>query len=76
MRKEFVVDEMGKLGARYHAHVRIAARYIGMNLRIRANAGDLDLVVPMFGGVDIVVNNASAISITDSQATDMKRVST
>src|SRR5580658_4769108 len=26
-----------------------------------------------FGGVDIVVNNASAISITNSQATDMKR---
>ncbi len=26
-----------------------------------------------FGGVDIVVNNASAISITDSQATEMKR---
>jgi hypothetical protein len=28
----------------------------------------------MFGGVDIVVNNASAISITNSQATDMKRI--
>ncbi len=26
-----------------------------------------------FGGLDIVVNNASAISLTDSQATDMKR---
>ena len=26
-----------------------------------------------FGGVDIVVNNASAISLTDSQATDMRR---
>ena len=26
-----------------------------------------------FGGVDIVVNNASAISLTDFQATDMKR---
>lgn len=26
-----------------------------------------------FGGIDIVVNNASAISLTDSQATDMKR---
>ena len=26
-----------------------------------------------FGGIDIVVNNASAISLTNSQATDMKR---
>jgi citronellol/citronellal dehydrogenase len=26
-----------------------------------------------FRGLDIVVNNASAISLTDSQATDMKR---
>jgi citronellol/citronellal dehydrogenase len=26
-----------------------------------------------FGGLDIVVNNASALSLTDSQATDMKR---
>ena len=29
--------------------------------------------VETFGGLDIVVNNASAISLTDSQATDMKR---
>ena len=27
----------------------------------------------IFGGIDIVINNASAISLTDSQATDMKR---
>ena len=33
----------------------------------------LDKTFAMFGGVDIVVNNASAISLTDSQATDMKR---
>src|SRR6478736_7364680 len=33
----------------------------------------LDKTFATFGGVDIVVNNASAISITDSQATDMKR---
>lgn len=26
-----------------------------------------------FGGIDIVVNNASAISLTDTIATDMKR---
>lgn len=33
----------------------------------------LEKTAARFGGVDIVVNNASAISLTDSQATDMKR---
>src|ERR1700689_2869505 len=33
----------------------------------------IDKTVPEFGGIDICVNNASAISLTDSQATDMKR---
>jgi citronellol/citronellal dehydrogenase len=33
----------------------------------------LDTTAERFGVVDIVVNNASAISLTDSQATDMKR---
>ena len=33
----------------------------------------LDETAAAFGGLDIVVNNASAISLTDSQATDMKR---
>jgi citronellol/citronellal dehydrogenase len=33
----------------------------------------LDKTFATFGGVDIVVNNASAISITSSQVTDMKR---
>jgi citronellol/citronellal dehydrogenase len=33
----------------------------------------LDKTAATFGGIDIVVNNASAISLTDSQATDMKR---
>jgi citronellol/citronellal dehydrogenase len=32
----------------------------------------LERTVATFGGLDIVVNNASAISLTDSQATDMK----
>jgi len=35
--------------------------------------GALEETVKTFGGVDIVVNNASAISLTDSQATEMKR---
>jgi citronellol/citronellal dehydrogenase len=33
----------------------------------------IDHTVDEFGGIDICVNNASAISLTDSQATDMKR---
>ena len=33
----------------------------------------LEATAQKFGGIDIVVNNASAISLTDSQATDMKR---
>jgi len=33
----------------------------------------LEKTAKTFGGLDIVVNNASAISLTDSQATDMKR---
>jgi citronellol/citronellal dehydrogenase len=35
--------------------------------------GALDETAARFGGIDIVVNNASAISLTDSQATEMKR---
>src|SRR5580700_6309246 len=35
--------------------------------------GALERTAATFGGLDIVVNNASAISLTDSQATDMKR---
>src|SRR6204780_124791 len=33
----------------------------------------VDQTVTEFGGIDICVNNASAISLTDSQRTDMKR---
>ena len=33
----------------------------------------IDHAVAEFGGIDICVNNASAISLTSSQATDMKR---
>ena len=33
----------------------------------------LEKTAAAFGGIDIVVNNASAISLTNSQATDMKR---
>ncbi|MBV9559094.1 MAG: SDR family NAD(P)-dependent oxidoreductase, partial [Bradyrhizobium sp.] len=33
----------------------------------------IERTVVEFGGIDICVNNASAISLTNSQATDMKR---
>ena len=33
----------------------------------------LDQTVQKFGGIDIVVNNASAIELTNTTATDMKR---
>jgi len=33
----------------------------------------IDKTVETFGGLDIVINNASAIQLTDSQTTDMKR---
>src|SRR3984893_5106117 len=33
----------------------------------------IDKTVAEFGGIDICVNNASAISLTNSQATEMKR---
>src|SRR5476649_418930 len=35
--------------------------------------GALEETAKHFGGIDIVVNNASAISLTNSQATEMKR---
>jgi citronellol/citronellal dehydrogenase len=35
--------------------------------------GALEETAQRFGGIDIVVNNASAISLTDSQSTEMKR---
>ena len=35
--------------------------------------GAIEATVDRFGGLDIVVNNASAISLTNSQATEMKR---
>src|SRR5262245_8658255 len=33
----------------------------------------IDRTIAEFGGIDICINNASAISLTNSQATDMKR---
>jgi NADP-dependent 3-hydroxy acid dehydrogenase YdfG len=33
----------------------------------------VESAVAKFGGIDIVVNNASAISLTDTLATDMKK---
>lgn len=34
----------------------------------------IEKAVATFGGIDIVINNASAISLTDTETTDMKRL--
>ena len=45
-----------------------------VDVRDEANVKEaLDKTAQHFGGLDIVVNNASAISLTNSQMTDMKR---
>ncbi len=45
-----------------------------MDVREEASvASALARTAEAFGGIDIVVNNASAIQLTDSQATDMRR---
>ncbi len=45
-----------------------------VDVREEAQVRDaLEATAQTFGGIDIVVNNASAISLTNSQATDMKR---
>jgi citronellol/citronellal dehydrogenase len=45
-----------------------------VDVRDEAQVRDaLEKTARAFGGLDIVVNNASAISLTNSQATDMKR---
>jgi citronellol/citronellal dehydrogenase len=47
---------------------------IMMDVREEASvAAALAKTAETFGGIDIIVNNASAIQLTDSQATDMKR---
>jgi citronellol/citronellal dehydrogenase len=47
---------------------------LAVDVRDEAQVRDaLEKTAATFGGLDIVVNNASAISLTNSQATDMKR---
>ncbi len=47
---------------------------LAVDVRDEAQVRDaLERTAATFGGLDIVVNNASAISLTNSQATDMKR---
>ena len=59
-------DEIEKVGGK--------ALPLTVDVRDEAQVRDaLAKTVAAFGGIDIVVNNASAISLTDSQATDMKR---
>ncbi|MCC2096565.1 MAG: NAD(P)-dependent oxidoreductase [Hyphomicrobiales bacterium] len=47
---------------------------LAVDIRFEDQVADaLARTADTFGGVDIIVNNASAISLTDSQKTDMKR---
>src|SRR6266702_409664 len=67
--------------ARDGANVAIAAKTAEPHPKLKGTiftAADevsaaVDKTVAEFGGIDICVNNASAISLTDSQATDIKR---
>jgi citronellol/citronellal dehydrogenase len=55
---------------------RAGGKALPLAVDIRDEAGVKDAIertASAFGGIDIVVNNASAISLTDSQQTDMKR---
>ena len=59
-------EEIGKAGGK--------ALPLTVDVRDETQVRDaLERAVATFGGLDIVVNNASAISLTNSQATDMKR---
>ena len=60
---ERVVREAGRKAVRAAGDIRDEAQVIAA----------IDKTVAEFGGIDICVNNASAISLTDSQGTDMKR---
>jgi citronellol/citronellal dehydrogenase len=59
-------DEIEKAGGK--------ALPLTVDVRDEAQVRDaLQKTADRFGGLDVVVNNASAISLTNSQATDMKR---
>ncbi len=66
-------------GTIYSAAAEIAAaggKALPLMVDVRDEAqvrGALAQTAEKFGGIDIVVNNASAISLTNSQSTDMKR---
>jgi citronellol/citronellal dehydrogenase len=73
-------EENAKLpGTIYTAAKEIEAaggRALPLIVDVRDEAGvrdALERTAQHFGGIDIVVNNASAISLTDSQSTEMKR---
>jgi citronellol/citronellal dehydrogenase len=54
----------------------VGGRALPLIVDVRDEAGvrgALEQTAQHFGGIDIVVNNASAISMTDSQSTEMKR---
>jgi citronellol/citronellal dehydrogenase len=74
------VEPHPKLEGTIHTAVAAIDEAGGKGLAIQMDVRDdasveaaLAKTAETFGGIDIVVNNASAIQLTDSQATDMKR---
>lgn len=74
------VEPHPKLAGTIHTAVAAIEEAGGKGLAIQMDVREdasveaaLAKTAETFGGIDIVVNNASAIQLTDSQATDMKR---
>jgi citronellol/citronellal dehydrogenase len=69
-----------KLEGTIHTAARAVEAAGGQALAIKADIRDdaqvaeaIDKTVSRFGGIDICINNASAISLTDTPATEMRR---
>jgi citronellol/citronellal dehydrogenase len=74
------VKEDPRLGGTIHSVAQKVTEAGGRGLAVQCDIRDEEQVlaavqraVSIFGGIDILVNNASAISLTDTLQTDMKR---
>lgn len=66
----------GTIGSACREIEEAGGKALGIQCDIR-NESDvknaIEKAVATFGGIDILINNASAISLTDTENTDMKR---